>query len=83
RWTDARDARLRVEAETEAAIQAVERTAREAAAATAAALTAEEAIKPLREEEQVAAAVLQRLAIEKDRVEREAEQAAAEVARLT
>jgi chromosome segregation protein len=46
------------------------------------ALTAAEALKPLREEEQIAAAVLQRLTIERDRVDREEAQAQAEVARL-
>ena len=46
------------------------------------ALTTAEALKPLREEEQIAAAVLQRLTIERDRVDREEAQAQAEVARL-
>ena len=63
--------------------KSLETTAREAAAATAEALKAEEAIKPLREEATIAAAVLHQLAIEKDRIEREVEAAAAEVARIT
>ncbi|HYG25512.1 MAG TPA: chromosome segregation protein SMC, partial [Caulobacteraceae bacterium] len=62
---------------------AVEVTAREAAAATVEAQRAEEAIRPLREEETVAAAILHKLAIEKDRIGRELETAAAEVDRLT
>jgi chromosome segregation protein len=83
RWSDARDTLKRVEAESQSAGALVESTAREAAAASTAAITAEEAIKPLRDEETVAAAVLNRLAIEKDRVEREAEAAESEVKRLT
>ena len=54
----------------------------ETAGADAAAITAAEALKPLREEEQIAAAVLQRLTIERDRVEREEAQAQADVLRL-
>jgi len=83
RWSEARDTLVRVEAENTESIRAVEDTARAAAAALTEALKAEEAIKPLREEETVAAAVLNRLAIEKDRLEREHETAAAEVDRLT
>ncbi len=83
RWSEARDTLQRVEAETRTATARVEDSARAAAAAQTAALTAEEAIKPLREEETVATAVLNRLAIEKDRIEREAESADAEVARLS
>ncbi len=54
----------------------------QATGATAAALNATEALKPLREEEQIAAVVLQRLTIERDRVEREEAQAQADVTRL-
>ncbi|MDO9473928.1 MAG: AAA family ATPase, partial [Caulobacter sp.] len=82
RWSEARDTLVRVEAENTDSARAVEDTARAAAAAQTEALKAEEAIKPLREEETVAAAVLNRLAIEKDRLEREHETAAAEVERL-
>ena len=60
----------------------MEDTARDVAARTVAAAAAEEAIGPLREEAQVAGAVLHRLAIENDRLEREAAQAAAQVERL-
>ncbi len=83
RWTEARDTLQRVEGETQTAGALVETTAREAATASTAAVAADEAIKPLREEATVAAAILGRLAIEKDRVEREAATAEAEVARLT
>ncbi len=83
RWSEARDTLLRVEEESTNSGRLVEDTARAAAAATAEALKAEEAIRPLREEETVAAAILHRLAIEKDRLEREHETAAAEVERLT
>jgi chromosome segregation protein len=82
RWSEAQRGKDRAEAEADGASDAVETTARAAAVATEQALKAAEAIKPLREEEAVAAAVLHRLAIEKDRIEREAEQAEAEVARL-
>ncbi len=83
RWAEARDTLQRVEGETQTAGALVETTAREAAAASTAAIAADEAIKPLREEATVAAAILGRLAIERDRVEREAEGAQAEVARLS
>jgi len=83
RWSEARDTLLRVEAESTSSARLVEDTARAAAAATVEAQTAEEAIRPLREEETVAAAILHRLAIDKDRLEREHETAAAEVERLT
>ncbi len=82
RWSEAQKAKINAAEEAEQASGAVEQTARAAAAASETALVAAEAIKPLREDEAVAAAVLNRLAIEKDRLEREAEQAVAEVARL-
>ncbi len=82
RWTDARDTLTKTESEASQAAGEAERTAREVAVASAEAIKAEEAIAPLREEEIIAAAVLGKLAIEKDRIERELEAAAAEVARL-
>ena len=82
KWLDARNASAAALTELRDAEAAVEAATREAAALEAAALTAGEGLKPLREEEQIAAAVLQRLAIERDRVEREAAQLEAEVARL-
>jgi chromosome segregation protein len=83
RWAEARGAAERLTAEAAEAARAVEETAREAAAATTRAAAAEEQIKPLREAETIAAAVLHRLAIDRDRLEREGEALAAEVERLT
>lgn len=83
RWAEARDTAARLRTEANDAIAAVETHTREAAAATTRAASAEEAIKPLREAETVAAAILHRLAIDKDRLEREGEALAAEVERLT
>ncbi len=57
-------------------------TAQAAAGATTRAAQAEEAIKPLREAETIAAAILHKLAIDKDRLDREHEAHAAELARL-
>ena len=82
RWKDAALALERVEAEAHAAGREVEETAGAAAAASTAQTLAEAAVGPLREEAQVAGAVLHRLAIENDRLERETEAAAAAVRRL-
>ena len=82
RWAEAKVAAERLATEAAEAVRAVEDTARQAAAATTAAATAEEAIAPLREAEAVAAAILNRLAIDKDRLDREGEAIAAEVQRL-
>jgi chromosome segregation protein len=83
RWAEARAAAERLGAEAAAAIRAVEDTAGAAAAATTRAAAAEEAIKPLREAETIAAAILHKLAIDKDRLDREHEAHAAELERLT
>jgi len=83
KWTEARAAAERLRAESQAAIRAVEETARAAAAATTRATEADAALKPLREAETVAAAILHKLAIDKDRLDREEEAHAAELARLT
>ena len=82
RYTDARDALERLRAELGEAVRAVEDTARAAANAQTEALNAAEALKPLREEDAVAAAVLHRLTLEKDRLELEERQARAEAHRL-
>jgi chromosome segregation protein len=82
RWTDASESLTRIENEAALSLRQVEETTREAAAAAAKAATAEAAIKPLREEEQIAAAVLHRLAIERDRLELEAQRAEAEIERI-
>jgi chromosome segregation protein len=83
RWSEASQAAERLTAEAGESAHAVESTAREAAAATTRAADAEAAIKPLREAETIAAAVLNKLTIERDRLDREGEALAAEVARLT
>ena len=83
RWTEAAGALEHAEGEMGEAAVAVEAATREAAIASTAAIDAEAAVGPLREQAQIAGAVLNRLAIENDRLEREAEQAAAEIERLT
>jgi len=83
KWSEARAAAERLMAEANAAIRAVEETARGAATATTRAAEAEAALKPLREAETVAAAILHKLAIDKDRLDREEEAHAAELARLS
>ncbi|MCR5877419.1 chromosome segregation protein SMC [Phenylobacterium sp. J367] len=83
RWNEAREAAERLRSEAAEAVRAVEETARAAAAATTRAATAEEAIRPLREAETIAAAILHKLAIDKDRLDREDEAHAAELKRLT
>ncbi len=82
RWAEARTGLEAAEQDQALAAQAVEQTARAAAQASEAALTAAQALDPLRQETLVAAAVLQRLAVERDRLERDAEQAQAQAARL-
>jgi chromosome segregation protein len=82
RWAEAAAAAERLGAEAAAAIRAVEDTAGVAAAATTRAAQADEAIKPLREAETIAAAILHKLAIDKDRLDREHEAHAAELERL-
>ena len=83
RWHEAKTVAERLSAEAAAAIRAVEDTAGLAAAATTRAAGADEAIKPLREAETIAAAILHKLAIDKDRLDREHEAHAAELERLT
>jgi len=82
RWNEAKEAAGRLAAEAEAAARAVEATARAAAQATLGAANAEAAMKPLREDEAVSTAILNKLAIDKERLDREAEAYAAEIARL-
>ncbi len=81
RWAEAKGGLTSAETDLTLAVQAVEQTARAAAQASEAALKAVQAVDPLRQETMVAAAVLQRLAVERDRLERDAEQAQAEAAR--
>src|SRR5262249_5858929 len=82
RYAEARTAAERLGADGAAAARALAGTTRPAAAATPRAAAADEAIRPLREAETVAAAILHKLAIDKDRLDREHEAHAAEVARL-
>jgi chromosome segregation protein len=81
RWAEARDIVARADSEAQGAANLVEQTTRAAVLAAAAALEAHAAIGPLREEETISAAILHRLAIDKDRAEREAEAAGAAVER--
>jgi chromosome segregation protein len=82
RWCEAKAAHEKAEAELRAAAETVAETARLAAAATTEAANAAEALKPLREEDAIAAAVLHRLTLERDRLETEARHAQGEVDRL-
>ncbi len=82
RWSEARAALERVEAEADEAVRLVEVTAAAAAAAMSEALRADEAIKPLRDEEMTAAAVLHRLSTERERIEHEASRIQSEAGRL-
>jgi chromosome segregation protein len=82
RWSEARDALEKAEIALDEASRVVELSARQAAALMAEHLKAEEAIKPLRDEEMAASAVLHRLAIERDRIEQEEQRLEAEAQRL-
>lgn len=82
RWAEARAAAARLAEEASQAARAVEATARAAAQASAAALEADAGMAPLRETSTIAVAVLNKLAIDKDRLDRETEAHAAELARL-
>ncbi|SHE82648.1 condensin subunit Smc [Loktanella atrilutea] len=83
RWHDAAAALAEAEAEvrsrTLAAVQA-ERAAEQAAARRAA---ADDALPPLREEDAIAAAVVQRLTVQRDQLDEREAQAAAAIATLT
>ncbi|MEW5684484.1 MAG: chromosome segregation protein SMC [Pseudomonadota bacterium] len=83
KWNEAKAAAERITSEAHAAVRAVEETSRAAGAATTRAADAEAALKPLREAETIAAAILHKLAIDRDRLEREEEAHAAELARLS
>ena len=82
RWNEARLLLEQAEADVADAVRAVELSAGQSASATAEALRAEEAIKPLRDEEMAASAILHRLSVERDRLEHEAQRIDAEAARL-
>ena len=83
KWAQAKAAAERLAREAQAASAAVEATGRASAVAATRAAASEAPLKPLREAETVAAAILHKLAIDKDRLDREQEAQAAEVARLT
>ncbi len=82
RWNEARETLAGLQTTVSQATRAVEDTARAAALAATTATETELKIAPLREAETIAAAVLNRLAIDRDRLEREGEAMAAEIARL-
>jgi predicted nucleic acid-binding Zn-ribbon protein len=81
RWSEAAVALDHARGEAARAAQAVEAATREAAVASTAALAGAEGLGPLREEEVVAAAVLQRVVLEKDRLDRALAEARAAVDR--
>ena len=82
RWSEAGEAVRRLSEEAAEAVRGVEDTARAAAGASARSARAEAAMPALRDAETLAAAVLNKLAIDRDRLEREAEALAEEVRRL-
>ncbi|MDO1559929.1 chromosome segregation protein SMC [Brevundimonas sp. 2R-24] len=82
RWADAAQALETARAELDQATREVEQTAAASAKAAAAAITASEALKPAREEDAVATALLNRAIIERDRLAMDEAQAQAELDRL-
>ncbi len=83
RWNDARLTAEMATEELRNADRAVAEATSAAAAAQTAALKAQEAMKPAREEDAVAAALLHRATLERDRLDMAEQQARAEVDRLT
>jgi chromosome segregation protein len=82
RWNDARVAAEAAATELRDADRAVAEATAAAAAAQTAALKAQEGLKPAREEDAVAAALLHRASLERDRLDMAEQQARAEVDRL-
>jgi len=82
RWNDARAAAEAAQEELRAADRAVAETASASAAAQTAALKAQEALKPAREEDAVAGALLHRASLERDRLDMAEQAARAEIERL-
>lgn len=82
RWTDAKTAAETAAAELREADRLVAETTTAAAAAQTAALNAQEELKPAREEDAVATALLNRAIIERDRLDMAEQAARAEVDRL-
>ncbi|AQR62589.1 chromosome segregation protein SMC [Brevundimonas sp. LM2] len=83
RWNDARLAAETAAAELAGADRAVSEATGAAARAQTAALAAQEGLKPAREEDAVAAALLHRASLERDRLDMAEQQARAEVDRLS
>ena len=83
RWNDARVAAEAAKAELAEADQAVAEATRDATRAQTAALAAQEALKPAREEDAVAAALLHRATLERDRLDMAEQAARDEIARIT
>ncbi|HET9067895.1 MAG TPA: AAA family ATPase, partial [Amaricoccus sp.] len=81
-WHDTEAARAETAATLTAAVRAAGQAEAEAAAATRRRAQADEALPALREEDAIAAAVLQRLLLERDRLDTEAEAAAREIRTL-
>ncbi|KUF09437.1 chromosome segregation protein SMC [Pseudoponticoccus marisrubri] len=82
RWREADDTRARAEEELRAALTAAARAEIAPRAAAAARGGAEEALPPLREEDAIAAAVLQRLQVERDALTDQEKRAAETIATL-
>ena len=82
RWNDARAAAETAASELRDADRAVAETTNAAAAAQTAALKAQEGLKPSREEDAVATALLNRAILERDRLDMAEQAARAEVDRL-
>jgi len=83
RWREADEARLVAEAALRAGVVAVAQADAGARAAAAARAGAEDALPPLREEETIAAAVLQRLVVQRDSLRDQEAQAMQAIATLT
>ena len=83
RWREADEARAEAEAALRARTTATAQAEATARAAAKARATAEEALPPLREEETIAGAVLQRLSTERDRLTEEEARARDTIAALT
>jgi chromosome segregation protein len=82
RWRDADAARLRAEEALRAGLATAAQAEAAAMEAVRAREAAEEALPPLREEDTVAAAILQRVMVERDSLQAEADRAAAAVETL-
>jgi chromosome segregation protein len=82
RWREADSARANADAELRERIQATGLAERAAIAATKARTEQEEALPPLREEETIAAAILQRVTVERDTLAEQEKRARAEIEAL-